>query len=659
MTRNPASNRRTLSVLFTSAAAVGSSLLATSRLHAAPPVIDGTLDAGSVWTPFAIQTVQTGFGDNQSELDAGYMHIENGKLHVFLAGNLESNFNKMVLFFDTRAGGQNVMRGDNPNVDFNNLNTRYQGMTFDAGFSPDYTLFYSRDANNVFVNFSELNTNGGGLGGFVGQVATPNPSQQGSGVIGGTGGLPKIEFAYSDANTAGVSGGNAAADQTAAAAVTTGSEFSIDLSQIGATENFQLMVGINGSNHDFWSNQFLPGVTPPQGNLGSDGMGNFVGPGSVSAVNFDTMVPGNQFLTINYHAPLSHWSNAGNGNWSELAKWTNPDGVPNAPDARALLDTTAGSAARTITLDANVSLELLVFDSAGGYTIAPSGTNVLTIAGNPATPAINVLSGSHTIAAPLTLGATTNITVAAGSALNVTGNLTAAGQAIIKDGAGSVQFQKIVSSSLNVLAGTVKISAKGTANSAAGTSVVNGLAISGGATLDLANNSMVIDYTDTPGTLVDDVRQHLQNGRLKTSALTPAGNAVGYGDNAVLNKTTFGGVTVDASSLLIKYTYGGDSNLDGQVDVTDLGALATSWQTSAPWTGGDFNYDGFVDVSDLGILATNWQKGVGNPLGPGSLSQALAEVGLSGVTVPEPATIGMIGVAAIAAVRRRRSPRQI
>jgi hypothetical protein len=86
----------------------------------------------------------------------------------------------------------------------------------------------------------------------------------------------------------------------------------------------------------------------------------------------------------------------------------------------------------------------------------------------------------------------------------------------------------------------------------------------------------------------------------------------------------------------VRYTYPGDANLRGQVDIADLGRLAAAWQTSADWVNGDFDYSGFVDISDLGILATNWQAGVGSPLGP-SLDEALASVGLSGTSVTEPA----------------------
>jgi hypothetical protein len=117
---------------------------------------------------------------------------------------------------------------------------------------------------------------------------------------------------------------------------------------------------------------------------------------------------------------------------------------------------------------------------------------------------------------------------------------------------------------------------------------------------------------------------------------------------------TFHGQTVTATSLIVKYTYYGDSNLDGQVDVADLGSLASHWQSTGDWVGGDFDYNGSVDVNDLGLLASNWQAGVGNPLGP-SFSEALASVGLPTASVPEPAGVALVlGAVALKCHRRRR-----
>lgn len=82
--------------------------------------------------------------------------------------------------------------------------------------------------------------------------------------------------------------------------------------------------------------------------------------------------------------------------------------------------------------------------------------------------------------------------------------------------------------------------------------------------------------------------------------------------------TSIDNVNFDSTAILIKYTYGGDADLNGQVDVADIGILATNWQGSPKhWHEGDFDYNnpnGTVDVADLGILASNWQAGVGSPM---------------------------------------------
>ena len=109
-----------------------------------------------------------------------------------------------------------------------------------------------------------------------------------------------------------------------------------------------------------------------------------------------------------------------------------------------------------------------------------------------------------------------------------------------------------------------------------------------------------------------------------------------------------------AKQVLVKRTYYGDASLDGQVDVADLGILASNWQTSQIWIGGDFDYNGTVDVNDLGLLASNWQAGVGTPLGP-DFATAAASLGLPNVAVPEPASLGLIGLAALSLKRRRRA----
>jgi hypothetical protein len=348
----------------------------------------------------------------------------------------------------------------------------------------------------------------------------------------------------------------------------------------------------------------------------------------------------------------SVWNVNADGNWSDAGNWSGS--VPNAAGASAKFGSIIG-APRTVTVDVPITVGKIEFENAtNAYTLA--GTNAVTL-NDAAGAAINVTSGSHAISAPVSLLNNTTITVTqAADTLTMSGQTAATGVTITKAGAGALVVKNVRSDGLAVNGGLVRVIAGGTANDAGGTSVVKSLSIATGAQVDLTNNSLVIDYAGPVGTLVSDTMTNIVSGKL-TSSAADANKKLGYGDNAVLGKTTFAGQTVDADSLLVKFTFGGDTNLDGQVDITDLGNLATNWQTAAPWTGGDFDYSGFVDISDLGILATNWQSGVGSPLGPG-FDEALASVGLGGVSVPEPSMVGLLALSLAAGVSSRRRIRR-
>jgi autotransporter-associated beta strand protein len=239
---------------------------------------------------------------------------------------------------------------------------------------------------------------------------------------------------------------------------------------------------------------------------------------------------------------------------------------------------------------------------------------------------------------------------------NYTGGTTVNGGALV--------VPNLRNGALTVNGGAVQISAKAQANDVNGTSVVLALTIdSSDAKLDLTNNAMVIDYTG--GSPVQSVRQLLRSGVTTSFGIVSTSadltKRIGYIDNSVSGLAVFSGQSVDPTSVLLKFSYAGDADLDGDVDVADLGALATAWQSSAVWSGGDFDYNGTVDVNDLGMLATDWQAGVGSPLaskptaGPWAFDDALASFGLPIASVPEP-TLLTIGAAVTFgnAVRARR-----
>jgi hypothetical protein len=274
-----------------------------AALMAAPAsaqiVVDGTKDA-AYGSSLAVQTVDTGFGDanpnNGSELDAGYGRISGGNLYLMLTGNLEANFNKLEIFIDSKAGGQSVFDSSG-----NDGAGAMDGLVFDAGFTADYHIIVRRgnDSGNdkVDIDFANLTAQSASgysdvLGGLTGSGTT------GTGVN-----ASPIGVGYDNSNIAGV-GGSApnAANQAAAAAVTTGLELSIALSDLGYTGGpINVMAAQNNQGHNYWSNQFLGGLPAPAGNPGGDEAGNFTGEGAIDMTHY----AGNQFFTVGVPEPAT------------------------------------------------------------------------------------------------------------------------------------------------------------------------------------------------------------------------------------------------------------------------------------------------------------------------------------------------------------------
>jgi hypothetical protein len=249
----------------------------------------------------AVQTVETQFGDatpsDGSELNAAYATVEGGILYLMLTGNLESNFNRLNIFIDSKAGGQNVLQnnansgGTNPEND--NWAAKHAGMTFDSGFEADYMLSLrsgNSGGNRCDIDYSVV---GGGLGNFLAAVNIFGGSLTGANAAALANG---IGVGFNNSNVGGVLGGTGAANQAAALAATTGIELAIPLAAIGNPGGIiQVSAMINGSNHDYLSNQFLGGLSPGTGNLGGDGNGGFNG--TVGQINLNNFT-GAQYFRI-------------------------------------------------------------------------------------------------------------------------------------------------------------------------------------------------------------------------------------------------------------------------------------------------------------------------------------------------------------------------
>jgi probable HAF family extracellular repeat protein len=304
--------------------------------------------------------------------------------------------------------------------------------------------------------------------------------------------------------------------------------------------------------------------------------------------------------------PLPTWAIDNDGSWSGSANWLG--GVPSGSGAEVRF-TGAILAPRTVTLDAPRTIGHLVFDNANRYTL---GGGTLTISGAAANTGIEVRNGGHTISAPLSFVGAATISLANNTSLKISGSISGA---------------------------------------------IKSLQLGNSATLDLTSNSLLINYAPEDGsplaTIFSALSSAFNGGSWNGTGLTSSNVAAVAADLANPHKTALGyaeasaiglsGANIDSTTLFIRATLSGDSNLDGKVNALDFNALAANFGAGGRhWLDGDFTYDGTVNSMDFSALATNF----GSSLPAG-------QMGL-GAVVPEPSIL-CLGAGVMFLSRRRRA----
>lgn len=411
-------------------------------------------------------------------------------------------------------------------------------------------------------------------------------------------------------------------------------------------------------------------------------------PGAANVeINGDNFI---ELTTSNPAGQVSDWNLYGNGTWTiKLAPI--PGSAPFLPlfTLNGSLSSFGGtikipdsSQASTLRFNAsaaniNVGGSSVTFDLGNGTSQLIGRNNGASYALGALTGGVNTSVGGNGSSSTFTIGEKginttyqgsivdadasklTNVIKSGSASLTLTKAQSYKGSTTVN--AGTLVLNKVNTGSLSVLGGRVNMTVKPTSGVAAATSIVRGLTIAAGGSMDLTNNGLVIDY-DALGTQLADLRSQLADSRLFASGLTPS-RRLGYRDNSnfispdglgLETLSTFGGEAVDVSSLLITPTFIGDTNLDGTVDVADLYNLSLGWLgTDEVWSRGDFNYDGLVNVVDLGLIASNWQAQIGAPFPGSDLVSALSELGLPTEVVPEPSMLALLALPALASGRRR------
>jgi fibronectin-binding autotransporter adhesin len=190
--------------------------------------------------------------------------------------------------------------------------------------------------------------------------------------------------------------------------------------------------------------------------------------------------------------------------------------------------------------------------------------------------------------------------------------------------------------------------------------VISSLSNSG--TIDLTNNGLDIQ-NGSISTVNSQVQAAYNSGAWNgtnassgviTSSLAASDTTHLTAVGVATNLTTFEGLSVSSSDVLVKYTYYGDANLDGAVDGSDYSMIDNGYLNGLTgWQNGDFNYDGVVDGSDYTLIDNSFNmQGAQIAATTASLTSLIS--GSPAVSaVPEPASLGLLGIGAIGLLGRR------
>ncbi|HEY1922378.1 MAG TPA: PEP-CTERM sorting domain-containing protein, partial [Tepidisphaeraceae bacterium] len=197
-----------------------------------------------------------------------------------------------------------------------------------------------------------------------------------------------------------------------------------------------------------------------------------------------------------------------------------------------------------------------------------------------------------------------------------------------------------------------------------GQSSESSLNILSGSTLDITNNSFIINYGSGPdpiATIAGYIESGYANGAWDgpginsfTASSTP-GSGIAYADGA--DNIVPG---LSSGQIEIMYTLNGDANLDGVVSGDDFTTLVANLGKSVSgWDKGDFNYDGVVNGEDFTFIVSNLGKAANGaditiPATDLAAIDAFASANGLMADVPEPMSAGLLFAAGVGMLATRR-----
>ena len=238
--------------------------------------------------------------------------------------------------------------------------------------------------------------------------------------------------------------------------------------------------------------------------------------------------------------------------------------------------------------------------------LAETGNNAITVTSTNTTVTLDTNAGTDSVAIVETVSQGDVLLVPNAGNDNVSINA---------DGIGSASA--LVESSIDL--GSLNIGAGGFFTVFTnGSRVLRTTSLSVAGRLDLADNTIIVDYTGASP--LASIRAALASGYAggawngvgisSSNAAVIANHALGFAEASAIFSTfpaAFAGQNVDNTSVLVRYTRYGDANLDRTVNLSDFNRMSAGFgSASARWDQGDFNFDGTTNLLDFNLLASNF-----------------------------------------------------
>jgi autotransporter-associated beta strand protein len=282
------------------------------------------------------------------------------------------------------------------------------------------------------------------------------------------------------------------------------------------------------------------------------------------------------FLSITISAAsgavLGSWNVDVNGNWSDGTKWSSNPNVPHAAADSATFG--AGTALRTVTLDANESVGAITMSNNNSFVIASAG-KTLTLDNSGSGASIDVSGGSaNAIQTAVALKDNATVTTFAGKSLSISGAIgnTSTAKTLVVNGPGTLALSG--NNSYGPAAGTAGTTLNGSIlqlgnNNALGAGDVsvpaNGTIRAGVSGLTVANN---IDVATGVSATIDN------NGNSLTlsGVISDGGNLteIGNGTLTLSGTSTYSGNTTVNGGVL---SLSADANVGSSPNVILNGGL--------------------------------------------------------------------------------------